>query len=122
MENYRTWKISSQLPVASSQFFAAAFVCRSISFASSCCGLRSSRHGAIQTYHDQQKSSEDQNRGGSRQPQNVDDDGSVFSSGRIVVVTVEKHLIDGVADFSLRGLDQSHAQIFWRKIHAVEVA
>ena len=39
----------------------------------------------------------------------------------IVVIAVQQHLIDDVADLVLRGLDQSQPQIFRRKFHAIEV-
>ena len=38
------------------------------------------------------------------------------------MIAVEQHLVDRIADFALRGLHQTHAQIFRRIIHAVEIS
>ncbi len=82
----------------------------------------SARGDALQAEENEDQAAE--NRMVSAPPsfQHVADDRAVFAGGGIVVIAVQKNLIDGVADFSLRGFDQSHAQVFRREVHAVEVA
>src|SRR5208337_1442333 len=53
---------------------------------------------------------------------NVADNGTIFSSPGIVVIAVEQHLVADVANLVLRGLHQSEAQIFRRKLDSVKVS
>src|SRR3954463_11097590 len=55
---------------------------------------------------DQQEHAAYEGEGGAGEAHHVHGDGSVFSGGGIVVETEEQELIDGVADFVLRCLDQ----------------
>src|SRR2546426_2968322 len=82
----------------------------------------SSWQRAFQSEHDEQESAQNQNRRRSRQAQNVGDDGAVLSARRIIVVAVEQHLIDRIANLPLRRFDQAHPQILGWKIHTIEVA
>src|ERR1035438_8799130 len=98
-----------------------------------CCGhngkllsipcLRYSLSGyrAIQPPQDKDQTSKQKNRGRGRQAQDVRHHGAVFSGLGIIVIAVEEHCVDSVANFALRGFDQSHSQIFGRKIHTVKV-
>src|SRR5580700_4497989 len=120
------------IPVTMSRKMYRASTCPAI--VEACCGhngkllsipslcRRLPGYGEIQSPQDKEKSSEHENRCSRRQPQNIADHRTVFSGLRIVVIAIEQHGIDGIADLALRGLNQSHAQIFRWKIHAVEVA
>src|ERR1700736_3004833 len=78
---------------------------------SRCCLTHSSsRRGQfLQPEENEEEQSQHQNGDSSSQPQNVAHDRAVFSGCGIVVIAVEQHLIDGVADLALRGFHQSHA-------------
>src|SRR5271169_1201592 len=80
------------------------------------------RSGFVEPEKNEQQTTEEQDGESCSQPQNVADNRAIFAGGGIVVIAVEQHLIDGVADLALRGFDQTHAQVFRRIIHAVEIA
>src|SRR5579864_44137 len=76
----------------------------------------------LQPEQNQQERAQHQDGEGSSKPQHVGYDRAVFSGGGIVVIAVEQDLIYCVADLALRGFYQPHAEVFRRKIHAVEIA
>src|SRR6476660_6234200 len=60
------------------------------------------RRGAIQTDENKEQAADEENRQSGAQLQHVADDRAVFSGSWIVVIAVQEHLIDGVADLALR--------------------
>src|SRR5262245_15208323 len=73
------------------------------------------------THHQKNERPEKQHGCDARQPQQSQNDRAVFSLCRVVVIAVEEHLIDKVADLSLPRLYQSQAKILRRILHTVVV-
>src|SRR5579864_2150576 len=80
------------------------------------------RSDSLQAEKDEDQAADEQDGQRATQLQHVADDRAIFAGGGIVVIAVQKNLIDRVADFSLRGFDQSHTQIFRWEVDAVEIA
>ena len=72
--------------------------------------------------HENYKSGEREHGGRCRETDDIRDQQTVLSGGRIVVITKEQKLVDGRTDLVGGSFDQAQTQIPRRKFDAVEIA
>src|SRR5919106_3368198 len=72
-------------------------------------------------HHDDKTAESDHSRD-SAEPNQIGDEKTVLTGGRIVVITKEQKLIDGRGNLVRRGFDQPQTQIPRRKFDAVKIA
>src|ERR1039457_1567693 len=71
--------------------------------------------------HHEEKAAEKQHGRGPSQPHDVGDHGAVSPGLGIVVIAVQRHLVDYGANLVARSLDQAEANIFGREFNSVVV-